>query len=122
MKPLILIVDDEPDICDILSEMLEATYRTATAANGAEGLTQFVRERPDVVLLDIQMPGMSGIQVQKDMSAIDPTVPVIMLTAVQDIGRISSVLKNGAFSYLPKPCDATYLRHLVAAALSQRRR
>jgi two-component system response regulator AtoC len=122
MKPLVLIVDDEPEIRDVLAELLAADYRTTTAANGADALTQFLREHPDVVLLDVNMPGMSGIEVQKDMHAIDDAVPVIMLTAIQDIDRIATALKNGAFSYLPKPCDATYLRHLLAAALSQRRR
>ncbi|HEV8615463.1 MAG TPA: response regulator [Methylomirabilota bacterium] len=122
MKPLVLIVDDEPEIRDILAELLAGSYRTTTAANGADALTLFLREHPDVVLLDINMPGTSGIDVQKDMRAIDDAVPVIMLTAVQDVDRIATALRNGAFSYLPKPCDARYLRHLLAAALSQRRR
>jgi CheY-like chemotaxis protein len=122
MNPLVLIVDDEPDIREVLSELLAAGYRTQTAANGAEAVTQFRLQRPDVVLLDINMPVMNGVEAQRQMHAIDDTVPVLMLTAMQDVDQLATALKNGAFGYLPKPCQQVYLEHILAAALSRRRR
>ena len=122
MKPLVLIVDDEPDIVEIIGEQLANTYRTATASNGLEAITQFRLERPDVVLLDINMPKMNGVDVQRELHALDRSVPVIMLTSVQDVNQLATALKNGAFGYLPKPYDFIYLAHVLAAALSPRRR
>jgi two-component system response regulator AtoC len=120
-KRLVLIVDDDPGIVDLISEQLVTSYRTRTASSGAEAIEQFIRERPDVVLLDLNMPRMNGLETQQALRDIDPTVPVIMLTGVQDVHLLATALQNGAFSYLPKPYHALYLRHLLAAALSQRR-
>ena len=121
-KRLVLIVDDEPAIAELIVENLGADYRTVTAANGIEGVAKFRLEQPDVVLLDINMPRMDGLQAQQQMHELDPTVPVVMLTSVQDLKLLATALRNGAFSYLPKPFDAIYLMHIVAAAVSQRRR
>jgi DNA-binding NtrC family response regulator len=117
VKPLVLIVDDEPDIREILSEQLAHTYRTATASNGIEALEVFRREKPDAVLLDINMPMMDGIVAQREMHKIDRTVPVLMLTAIQDVDQLATALKGGAFGYLPKPFDLRYITHLLAAAI-----
>ncbi len=122
MKPLVLIVDDEPAIAELIDQHLAASYRTVTAADGAEALAKFRIERPDVVLLDINMPKMDGLQAQQQMHQLDPTVPVVMLTSVQDVNLLATTLKNGAFSYLPKPFNTAYLMHIVAAAVSQRPR
>jgi len=122
VKPLVLIVDDEPTIAELIHENLAASYRTVIAADGVEALSKFRLERPDVVLLDINMPRMDGLQAQQRMHELDPTVPVVMLTSVQDVNLLASALQNGAFSYLPKPFNATYLMHIVAAAVSQRPR
>jgi DNA-binding NtrC family response regulator len=122
MKPLVLIVDDDSDMVNTITEQLTPTYRIQTASNGAQAIAQFQLQLPDVVLLDIRMPTMDGIEVQREMHTIDPTIPVIMLTAIQEVDRLATALKNGAFGYLPKPYDVVYLRHLLAAALSQRRR
>ncbi len=122
MKPLVLIVDDEPAIAELIDQHLAAGYRTVTAADGVEGLATFRGERPDVVLLDINMPRMDGIQAQQQMHELDPTVPVVMLTAVQDVSLLATALEHGAFSYLPKPFKTAYLMHIVAAAVAQRPR
>ena len=122
VKPLVLIVDDEPDIVEILGEQLAKAYRTATASSGPEAIAQFHLERPDVVLLDINMPEMDGVHVQRELHAIDADVPVIMLTSARDVNQLATALKNGAFGYMPKPYDFVYLTHVLAAALSQRRR
>lgn len=121
MKPCVLIVDDDTDIVDLVSEHLGSTYRIRTASNGVEAIEQFAMDRPDVVLLDMNMPRMNGLEAQIALRKIDPKVPVIMLTGVQDVHLLATALGNGAFSYLPKPYQSVYLMHLVAAALSQSR-
>jgi DNA-binding response OmpR family regulator len=118
--PSVLIVDDEPNIVDLICEHLAASYRTRTASDGAEGLGQFLVERPHAVLLDMNMPRMSGLEALQEMRRIDPSVPVIMLTGVQDVSLLATALGYGAFSYLPKPYRPLYLQHVLAAALSHR--
>lgn len=118
-KPLVLIVDDDPDMVDVIREHLATRYRTSTALDGAQALERFVLERPDVVLLDLSMPRMSGLQAQEEMRKLDPTVAIIVLTGVHDVALLAAALSNGAFSYLPKPFHRDYLFHLLAAALSQ---
>lgn len=120
-KPAVLIVDDDPDIVQLIQEHLADSYRTRTATDGAEAIQQFTLERPDVVLLDLNMPRMNGLEAQQRLTELDGTVPVIMLTGVQDVELLATALRNGAFSYLPKPYHPRYLMHLLAAALSQRR-
>jgi DNA-binding NtrC family response regulator len=122
MKPSVLIVDDDPDMVDVIREHLATSYRTSTAFDGAHAIEQFVLQRPDVVLLDLSMPRMSGLQAQEEMRKLDPAVPIIVLTGVHDVALLASALANGAFSYLPKPFHRNYLMHLLAAALSQGRR
>jgi DNA-binding response OmpR family regulator len=120
-RPLVLVVDDDHDIVDLISEYLTTGYRIRSAADGAAALNEFALERPDVVLLDLNMPRMNGLEAQVEMRSRDPEVPIIMLTGVQDVALLAQALKNGAFSYLPKPFHREYLVHLLAAALSQRR-
>ena len=107
----ILIVDDDPDLLDTLREYLEDlgnSYVVETAARGIEALEMVARARPHLVILDVEMPGMNGIQVLKSLRAVDPTIPVIMLTATTDASVASEALRQGAVSYAPKPLD---LRH-----------
>lgn len=66
------------------------------------------------MILDVEMPSMNGIQVLKSLRAVDPTIPVIMLTATTDASVASETLRQGAVSYAPKPLDLQYLDHLVA--------
>jgi DNA-binding NtrC family response regulator len=74
------------------------------------------------MFLDIAMPGINGLEVLKAVKELDPTIPVIMITASTDTALTGEAIKQGAFSYLPKPFDVRYLDHLVAAALSSRSR
>jgi CheY-like chemotaxis protein len=113
----ILVVDDDPDLLDTLREYLENLgnrYVVETAAQGSEALLMVARARPHVVILDVEMPGMSGVQVLTSLHALDPTIPVIMLTANTDSSVAAETLKLGAVSYAPKPLDIRYLDHLVA--------
>src|SRR5882762_8217107 len=77
----VLIVDDEPLVLEVLSEHFEIDYDVEIALNGVDALDAIRRQRPDVVLLDIKMPGMSGIEVLKAIQQLDESVAVIMVTA-----------------------------------------
>ncbi len=118
----VLVVDDEQDIIDILREHLSKTFDVDTAADGRAALSAVRANPPDVMFLDIHMPGVNGVDVLKSVKELDPTIAVLMVTANADNTLAAEALERGAFSYVPKPFDLRYLDHLVAAALSQGRR
>jgi CheY-like chemotaxis protein len=119
---LILIVDDEPAVREVLSGYFEHQYgprgyRIETAPDGAAALAAVRRQRPALVLLDIDMPGMGGVEALRGVRAIDPKIPVIMVTGNEDTRVAGEVLRAGAHSYLPKPIKFPYLAHLAATVL-----
>jgi len=119
---LILIVDDEPSVREVLVSYFEHEYAprgfaVETASDGAAAIAAVRRRRPALVLLDIEMPGMDGVAALRGIRAIDPKIPVIMVTGNTSSRVAGEVIKDGAFSYLPKPVKIAYLDHLVAAAL-----
>ena len=116
----ILLVDDEQDILDLLHEHFAKECDVETAADGMTALAIVRARRPDVIFLDINMPGINGVDVLKSVKEIDATIPVLMVTANADNALAAEAIKRGAFSYVPKPFDLKYLNHLVAAALSGR--
>lgn len=116
----ILLVDDEQDILDILHEHFARECDVETAADGMTALSIVRARRPDVIFLDINMPGINGVDVLKSVKELDATIPVLMITANADNALAAEAIKRGAFSYVPKPFDLKYLNHLVAAALSRR--
>jgi DNA-binding NtrC family response regulator len=115
----LLIVDDEPLILEVLSEHFKTDYEIETALNGADALGAIVRTRPDVVLLDINMPRMNGVEVLKDIKQIDDSIAVIMVTANEQVALAAEALKSGAFGYVPKPFDFRYLNHMLATIFDQ---
>jgi DNA-binding NtrC family response regulator len=117
----LLIVDDEPLIVEVLSEHFKTTYEIDTASNGADALTAVLRARPDLVLLDINMPRMNGVEVLKDIKKIDESIPVIMVTANEQVSLAADALKTGAFGYVPKPFDFRYLDHIIATIFDRQR-
>jgi two-component system response regulator (stage 0 sporulation protein F) len=111
----ILVVDDEPLIAEILKEHFKPAYDVETALSGADALSAVARERPDVVLLDINMPRMNGVEVLKRIKRLDATIAVIMVTANEQVSVAGEALRHGAFGYVPKPFDFRYLDHMVAS-------
>jgi DNA-binding response OmpR family regulator len=106
----ILVVDDEPDSVELLVEYLTRQgHAVSTASDGAEALRKLKEDRPHLILLDILMPGMNGIEVLRRAREIDHEVGVIMVTAVheEELGRQALML--GAFDFITKPIDFTYL-------------
>jgi DNA-binding response OmpR family regulator len=114
----ILIVDDEPLILGMVTEyFVERGYIVIAAASGQDALAAFARERPDVILLDIVMPGMDGFQILKRLRETDRSVPIIMLTANEDVALARETLAIGAFDYVAKPFDFEHLEQTVTAAM-----
>ena len=117
----VLIVDDEPLILEVLAEHFKNEFDVETAPNGADALGAILRQRPDVVLLDINMPRMNGVEVLKDIKQIDESITVIMVTANEQVSLAAEALKSGAFGYVPKPFDFRYLDHLLATIFDRGR-
>jgi adenylate cyclase len=120
----ILVVDDDRINRLLLTRTLEALgHRVLAAADGGEALTLLETEDPDVILLDIVMPGLDGMTVLERIKA-DPvrqSVPVIMISALEDLGSVVRCIELGAEDYLPKPFDPVLLRARVRAGLDKRR-
>jgi DNA-binding response OmpR family regulator len=118
----VLVVDDQPEVREVLQEfLLTRDYDVVVAATGAEALAAFDPtgpQRPDVVLLDVSMPGMDGVETLHRMAKVDPLVPVIMVTANTDIDVISKLLGLGAVDYIPKPFDLDYLDQAISIQLT----
>jgi two-component system response regulator AtoC len=113
----ILVVDDERPLVEIVVDQFAATgYVVETATSGLDAIRAIERARPDVVLLDIKMPNMNGIEVLKTIMELDPSIVVIMMTGNTDLSLTVEALRNGAFGYVPKPFDFRYLQHLIAVA------
>ncbi|MDP8212760.1 MAG: response regulator [Candidatus Zapsychrus exili] len=114
----ILIVDDERDLLDVLATRFRANgYETVTAENGAEGLKVWQEEKPDLIVLDIMMPGMDGYTFLQELKTIDNInpIPIIMLTAKQDMEEIFQV--EGVAAYMTKPFDTEELLGKIADLL-----
>jgi len=100
----ILLIDDEPDIVRVLGISLKADgYEVIPALSGAEGLEAFERERPRIVITDIKMPGMDGIEVLERIKGLDPDTEVIIITGHGDIDNTIEALKYGASDFINKP-------------------
>jgi len=111
--PRVLIVDDEPDFVELLREFLTAKgYEVAAAYDGEEALRKVKEDRPHLVLLDVRMPKMNGLEVLRQLREIDHEVGVIMVTAVDEEETGRQALKLGAFDYVIKPLDLKYLERV----------
>ncbi len=118
----ILIVDDEFSIRDSLYNWFRLDgYAVTAVENATEALKALQETAFDVVLLDIKMPGMDGMELQEHIRRIDPRIAVIMITAFAAVDTAVRALKQGAFDYVTKPIDPDELSHLVQRALEQRR-
>ena len=115
----VLIVDDELEVRQILQEFLaHKGHEVYAAGSGPEALNALDTFKPDVVLLDVSMPEMDGVETLKRIVALQPTLPIIMVTANADVGITSKLLGLGAADYIPKPFDLEYLDQAVSIQVS----
>ena len=119
MTPKILIVDDEPEVCNSLEAFLEKWgYKTFIATNGKEALEKIKTEEPHLMLLDIRMPGMDGIEVLRHAKVLAPRMGIIMITAVQEEDIARQAIADGAYDYITKPIDLDYLESSVMVKIA----
>jgi DNA-binding NtrC family response regulator len=120
-KEKILIVDDDPQIRLVLADRLHASgFCVHQAHNGKRGLEVVAEENPDLVLLDLQMPEMDGLEVLSRLQKNCPDLPVIMLTAHGSIEHAVDAMKRGASDFLPKPCKPDHILLVVQKALERK--
>lgn len=117
----ILIIDDEADMRETLRSILKNTYAPSAVASGPEGLKEIKKGGHDLVLLDLKMPEMDGLRVLGKLKEIDPSLPVIIVTASQDIKSAVGAMKAGAEDFITKPFEVEELLALTARALEKRR-
>ena len=121
-KGKVLIVDDAPDTLDIIQKLLSFEgYEVILAATGEEGVKKVVEEKPDVVLMDISLPGINGTEALKRIRTINPIQSVIMLTAFATVENAIQALKEGASDFVKKPFENEHLIHIVNQALEKSR-
>lgn len=121
-KPKVLIIDDEQIILDSCTEILASrNYQIATAPNGVIGLQVLEEFLPDVVFVDLKMPGLSGFEVLEKVHEFDPTIVTIVITGFATVGSAVDAMKEGAFDFLPKPFTPDEMRLIAARALEKRR-
>lgn len=121
MTETILIVDDDSSILTALRMIFEEDQSVITAREGSEGLSLALEQKPDLILLDIGLPDMSGMDVLEKLSASCPETVVIMITAVDEVRTVVKALKLGAHDYLAKPLDAQEVKVTVKNALENKR-
>src|SRR5499433_3953414 len=120
-KGTVLIIDDEEEIRESIELLLTSEGLSAdTAANGEEGLKKIEDNLYDAVLLDLMLPGKSGMEVQKDIKRIDPTLPVVIITAIGAVETAVAAIKDGAYDYVTKPWNNEKLLVIINNAIKQR--
>ncbi len=117
----ILVVDDEEIVLDSCTEILRGEgYQLATAADGARGLALVREFRPDVVVVDLKMPGLSGFEVLERLRDADPTVVTIVITGYATVSSAVDAMKRGAYDFLPKPFTPEEFRLIIKRAVEKR--
>jgi len=115
---VLYVVDDEQTIRESLSMALEGDYTVKTFAEGKSAVKSIQGDPPDLVLLDIGLPDMNGIEVLKQIKDFDPNIVVIMITAYEDTGTVISAMKCGAYDYVVKPIDLDSLKVTIQNAIN----
>jgi len=122
MKPRILVIDDEAAIRDSIRMILEyEEYEVLTAAAAQEGLALVEREAPDLVFLDIRMPGMDGLEALERIRGLSETIPVVMISGHGTVATAVEATKKGAFDFLEKPLSTERMLVTIRNALGHRR-
>lgn len=118
----ILVVDDEPSVVSILTKYFSDTgYTVDAASHGGDALIAVSHYQPDVVVLDVLMEGLNGVQVLERIRALDAKIRVIMITGSGDASLKPTAMSMGAFAYLSKPVSLERLHEAVTAAFTRPR-
>lgn len=121
-KPIVLVIDDEESMRDSCSLILtKSDFQAETAADGSSGLQKIKDLKPDLVLVDLKMPGISGFEVLENLKNIDPNIIPIVITGYATVDSAVEAMKKGAYDFLPKPFTPEELRIIIKRALERRR-
>lgn len=117
MKTMLLLVDDEENFVDILAERLRnRDFDVTTALNGEDALQKINEHNVDVAIIDVMMPGLSGIETLREIKRLKPLVEALMLTGHGTVETAIEGMKLGAYDYLMKPCDMDQLLAKIGEA------
>ena len=116
-KPTILIADDEEGIRESFKLILEDQYDLEFANNGVEALARLKTLTPDLVLLDIKMPKIHGLEILRQIKSDKPNLPVIIVTGYQSVETAQEAIKSGASDYIPKPFDSKQILKAIDQVL-----
>lgn len=123
-KPLIVIVDDDESVCRAIRRLVRSLAMDAETFSSGQDFLDLLEAmpsfKPDCLILDMQMPGMNGLGVQEQLTKTGKTVPVIFITAHDEVGIREKALAGGAVAYLRKPFNDELLVKTLAEALKQR--
>ncbi|MEO8376582.1 MAG: response regulator, partial [Candidatus Sumerlaeota bacterium] len=119
MRQRILVVDDERDVITGFRRVFEKDDVLIDAAHsGAEAIAAIRAHRPDLVMMDLRMPGLDGLQTLRKMQQLDPRLLIILMTAYSTSANVIEAMKHGAYDYLIKPFSVEKLREIVKEALA----
>jgi CheY-like chemotaxis protein len=119
MMDKVLVVDDEQAFCRVIRDLLDMEgYRVVVAYSSDEALEKYSQEKPDVVIMDLRMPGKGGIATLRELKEIDPAVNVVVVSAVINKDIIQQVEDEGAL-YLRKPVNFLHLVHAISTKLGK---
>ncbi len=120
--PKILIIDDEEIVLDSCTHILgKSGYQIVTANNGTEGLELLEKENPDLVFVDLKMPGISGLEVLEKIQEYDATIVPIVITGFATVNSAVDAMKRGAYDFLPKPFTPDEMRVIARRAVDKRK-
>jgi putative nucleotidyltransferase with HDIG domain len=121
MEERILIVDDEEMVCSLLARRLaKEGYFCLTANNGREALSHFYKDQFSLIISDIKMPEMDGVELLKQVKAMDPNMMVIMVTAYPELDLVVEAMRLGAYDFITKPVNLELVVHSVKKALEKK--
>jgi len=121
-RPRVLIIDDEEVVLDACAQILrDREYSVDTATDGSAGLDRLGEFRPDLVFVDLKMPGLSGFEVLERIRAIDPGIVSIVITGYGTLSSAVEAMQKGAYDFLPKPFTPDEFRMVTARGLERRR-
>ena len=118
-RPTLLVCDDEEGVRESFKLVLSDTYQLRFALNGVEALEMLKTFAPDLMLLDIKMPKLHGMEILKQIKKAKPKLPVIIVTGYQSVEMAQEAIRNGASDYIAKPFDSKHLLQSIADVLKK---
>lgn len=119
-KASITVIDDDESICELFSEALQEEYDIETYQNGEDGMEALREREPDVLILDLRLPGMGGLEILRKIEEDMPNLHVIMVTAHKDVDSAVEAMKRGAYDYIIKPFDLEEIKVLIEKCLENK--